>query len=159
MTHTKPQAWLRGSGQCLQLWTYSILYRILSVFGGRQSQDPKQSHLNCNHSKKLHGRLWPSICAGGAAGGSSTMSSGKSAGEPATQDPPVEHQPPWALGRGPNLHTPTSTGPKRLTGFTDSVGYVASPGVRGGFHGSDAQRAHVEAMRLHPRQFEIPWTK
>ena len=26
-------------------------------------------------------------------------------------------------------------------------GYVASPGVRGGFHGSDAQRAHVEAMR------------
>ena len=26
-------------------------------------------------------------------------------------------------------------------------GHVASPGVRGGFHGSDAQRAHVEAMR------------
>ena len=26
-------------------------------------------------------------------------------------------------------------------------GFVASPGVRGGFHGSDAQRAHVEAMR------------
>lgn len=30
---------------------------------------------------------------------------------------------------------------------TMSSGYVASPGVRGGFHGSDAQRAHVEAMR------------
>lgn len=30
---------------------------------------------------------------------------------------------------------------------TMSSGHVASPGVRGGFHGSDAQRAHVEAMR------------
>ena len=30
-------------------------------------------------------------------------------------------------------------------------GHVASPGVRGGFHGSDAQRAHVEAMRGMPK--------
>ncbi|CAE8673975.1 unnamed protein product, partial [Polarella glacialis] len=29
---------------------------------------------------------------------------------------------------------------------------VASPGVRGGFHGSDAQRAHVEAMRRSTAQ-------
>lgn len=28
---------------------------------------------------------------------------------------------------------------------------MASPGVRGGFHGSDAQRAHVEAMRGMPK--------
>ena len=39
--------------------------------------------------------------------------------------------------------------PKKRWGTLNALpgGYVASPGVRGGFHGSDAQRAHVEAMR------------
>ncbi|CAE7746564.1 unnamed protein product [Symbiodinium sp. CCMP2456] len=44
------------------------------------------------------------------------------------------HRSPASSGRAPPPEKPSS-------------GFVASPGVRGGFHGSDAQRAHVEAMR------------
>ncbi|CAJ1372420.1 unnamed protein product [Effrenium voratum] len=41
-----------------------------------------------------------------------------------------------------------SSGPGRGGGSSSSsAGYVASPGVPGGFRGSDAQKAHVEAMR------------
>ncbi|CAK9096862.1 Hypothetical protein SCF082_LOCUS45453 [Durusdinium trenchii] len=50
-------------------------------------------------------------------------------------------------GGGSYYDTHKATGGAAGGSSTMSSGYVASPGVRGGFHGSDAQRAHVEAMR------------